>query len=114
MKRRILVIAPDTDLRHSLEFALAAEGYDVRWRSNISPLALSERADCVVLDHHATGPDLNAAIAFCTAAAPVILLANTAPHPLSHWTFRTVLKPLLGPALTGAIRDAIDTQATTK
>jgi hypothetical protein len=69
--------------------------------------------DCAVVDHHALGNDRAAAQAFLEAFAPSILLANK-PHELSAAAFRTVLKPHLGPALTAAIREAIETRKATK
>lgn len=107
---RVLVIAPDFDLRRSLQFALEAEGYDVTWRASIAATAMPYHFDCTVVDHHALGNDKAAALAFLEAFRPAILLANT-PHELSAAAFRTVLKPHLGPALTFAIREAIETRA---
>src|SRR5689334_16050274 len=90
---RILVVAPDSDLRRSLEFALVAEGHDVTCRNGIKAPGLPSNYDCTVLDHHVAGPDLVRASEFCQEFRPVVLLANTTPHPLSPWAFRTVLKP---------------------
>ncbi|MEO6013686.1 MAG: hypothetical protein ABIQ30_08910 [Devosia sp.] len=103
---RILVVAPDLDLRRSLQFALEAEGYAVTWRASIGATEMPFDFDCTVLDHHALGNNKAAAGAFLQAFRPVILLAN-AQHDLSASAFRTVLKPHLGLALTNAIRDAL-------
>lgn len=111
---RILVIAPDSDLRVSLEFALMAESHQVTCRASIGAPVLPSGYDCTVIDHQAVGPDLSKSAAFCRAFDPVVLLVNVAPHPLSPWAFRTVQKPLLGPALTGAIRDAVAVRASTR
>lgn len=108
---RILVVASNTDLLRSLEFALVAEGHAVTSRNNIRAPGSPGSYDCTVLDHHAAGADMARATAFCEDFRPVVLLANEAPHALSPWAFRTVLKPMLGPVLTGAIRDAIDSRA---
>jgi CheY-like chemotaxis protein len=108
--RRVLVIAPDLDLRRSLQFALEAEGYAVTWRTSIAAMAALPRDfDCTVIDHHALGNDKSVAQAFLRAFEPSILLANK-PHELSADVFRTILKPQLGAALTGAIREAIQTR----
>jgi CheY-like chemotaxis protein len=110
---RILVIAPDLDLRRSLQFALEAEGYSVTWRTSIAAMtALPRDFDCTVVDHHALGKDNSVAQTFLRAFQPAILLANTT-HELSTDAFRTVLKPHLGAALTLAIRDAVDTREAT-
>ena len=103
---RILLIAPDTELRRSLEFALVAEGYEVTLRASIAAHE-APSFDCTVLDHHAIGTDRMAAAAFCSCHAPVILLANQKSHPLTPWTFRTLMKPLLGVSLTDAVFEAV-------
>jgi len=109
---RILLIAPDSELRRSVEFALGAEGHDVTCRASI---AAHERPDydCTVIDQHALGNDRKAASTFCSIFSPVILLASQTSHPLSPDVFRTLLKPQLGPALVGAVADAIARPATT-
>jgi DNA-binding response OmpR family regulator len=103
---RILIVAPDLDLRRSLQFALEAEGYAVDWRASIGATEMPYDFDCTVVDHHALGNDAAPARAFLQAFQPVILLAN-AQHELSASAYRTVLKPHLGLALTNAIRDAL-------
>jgi hypothetical protein len=108
----ILLIAPDSELRRSLEFALSVEGHDVTSRASIAAHE-APTYDCTVLDHHAAGANLAAAEKFLTIHAPVILLANRLPHPLSPWAFQTVLKPLLGASLMGAVQDALRKRATT-
>lgn len=110
---RILLIALDTELRRSLEFALAAEGHDITLRTSIAAPHEPD-FDCTVLDHHAIGADGAAAAAFCGRHAPVILLANQASHPLAPWTFRTLLKPLLGLSLTDAVYEAVAARHATK
>jgi hypothetical protein len=110
---RILVIAADSDLRRSLDFALTAEGHDVTCRASTGAQVLPNAFDCTVLDHHAVGPDLATARTFCRAFAPVILLANLEGHVLSPWAFRTVLKPQLGLALMEAIQEAVGLRGAT-
>lgn len=110
---RILVIAPDEDLRRSIEFALGAEGHRVKWRSSIGATEMPGDFDCTVVDHHALGNNKAVARAFLEAFEPSILLAN-GPHDLSHLAFRTMLKPHLGAALTAAIHDALEARAIPK
>ena len=105
----ILVIAPDSDLRHSLSFALEAEHYRVSWLASIGAKPVPGTYDCVIIDHHALGSDLLAAKAFIAAFQPVILLANL-PHELSSLAFRTILKPHLGAPLIEAVRAALPEQ----
>ncbi len=110
---RILVVAPDLDLRRSLQFALEAEGYAVTCRTSIGATEVPDDFDCSVVDHHALGNDKASARTFLQAFQPVVLLAN-AEHALSTSAFRTVLKPHLGLALTNAIRDALETRIIPK
>ena len=73
---RLLIVAPDADLRLSLQFVLEAEGYMVTARANISETTAQERFDCTILDHRAAiGPTADIA-AFCRRAHPVVLLAS--------------------------------------
>jgi CheY-like chemotaxis protein len=111
---RILLVAPDSDLRRSLEFSLTAEGYEVTSRASIGARERPDAFDCTVVDHHALGNDGRAAANFCSIFAPVILLANKLDHELSPSAFRTLLKPLLGAALTDAIYAALATRVLAK
>ncbi len=109
----ILLIAAESDLRRSVEFALRADGHQVNCFASIGAHVLPHGFDCTVIDHHAVGKDLTQGMAFCRAFAPTILLANGASHPLSAHAFRTVFKPTLGPALIAAVHDAVTTRGTT-
>jgi hypothetical protein len=102
----ILVVAPEGDLRHSLRFALEAELFDVTWLASIGARPVPGQYDCTIIDHHAIGEDLAAAKRFVAAFQPVVLLAN-APHDLTPFVFRTILKPHLGAPLVEGVRDAL-------
>lgn len=110
--RHILVIAPDSDLRQSLQFALEAEGYAITACARMDDLPPSGGFDCTVLDHHAADVDRDAAIAFCDLFRPVVLLVNRVSHPLAAAAFCTVLKPMLGPALALAVDQAVGAQVS--
>lgn len=110
----LLLVAPESDLRRSLEFALRAEGHDVSWRASLGARDLSTKFDCTVLDHHAVGTNPQEGLTFCQTFFPVILLANAPDHPLAPVAFATVLKPLLGPALVEAIERAVAAGAAAK
>lgn len=109
----VLIVAPDTDLRRSMRFALEVDGYVVSARAQPADVEISpEEVDCVILDHHLADRGLNEARGFCHRFQPVVLLANTASHPLAPTVFRTLLKPQLGPTLSAAVSDAVSHQAT--
>ncbi len=106
---RILIIAPDRDLRRSLEFALEAEGYVVVARPAIDSGMFSDggRFDCTVLDHAATRQPMDAVIAFCARARPIVLLSNRVIPWLAEWVAVTVEKPSPGSALSVAIQSVM-------
>ena len=110
---RLLLVAPDTDLRRSLAFALEAEGFAVTIRDTPPARSwlVSNRFDCTIVDQKAlTGPDYEA-IAFCIKAHPVVLLASR-PHPwLVEWVAEIVDLPLAGNAVKSAVRHAIHADA---
>ena len=103
---RVLVVAPQLDMRRSLEFVLDAEGFEVTSRPRIdfaSP-ASSARFDCIVLDHQAlTGPR-EQVIDFCANAAPVILVASQPVEWLSGSVRDLVEKPVMGGAIANSVR----------
>ncbi len=101
--KRILVIAPDSDLRHSLRFALEAEGFKATMRTGIDAPLTPADYDCVILDHHGLDEYPAAADAFVADFAPVILLANR-QHRLSSRVFMTLVKPDLGSSVIDAVR----------
>ena len=103
----VLIIAPNPDLRTSLQFALEAEGHIVTIHASIDQVGEApENFDCTILDHHGVGRSVNVAI-FFRVFQPVVLLANEASDPLASASFRTVLKPQLGASLSQAVTQAI-------
>ncbi len=110
----LLVIAPTAELRNSLRFALEAEGHDVTVHARLQDLSEPpDEFDCAILDHHALDANASEATDFLRAFGPVVLLANIDPHPLSHLSFITVTKPSLGPLLSRAVGQAIQSRSTT-
>jgi hypothetical protein len=110
---RLLLVAPDTDLRRSLVFALETEGCTVTVRDQPPPRAwlVQHRPACTILDQKALdGPDYES-IAFCIKAHPVVLLAAR-PHAwLVPWVAEMVDLPLAGNAVPAAIRRALQIDA---
>ncbi|HEV7717503.1 MAG TPA: hypothetical protein VGO70_00845 [Arsenicitalea sp.] len=110
---RILVIAPEIDLRRSLEFALEAEGFLVTVRADIDlNLDLLDGSfDCTVLDQAALVGPPDRIISFCARAKPILLLADNPIHWLSASITARVEKPMLGGALSNAIGLALQRSA---
>ena len=109
----ILVVAPTDALRASLRFLLEEESYRVTTVASIDEAAgLSADFACAVIDHHALrltpAPELSA---FIRAHWPVVLLANGTPGVELPESFRVVTKPLLGAALSHAVREAVTLSA---
>lgn len=105
----LLIVAPAATLTASLRFVLEADGYHVTETKSLAEAAhKTGRFDCTVLDHHVLAQqDEHDIVRFVKSHQPVVLLANDLIHPLSKWTFRTLTKPLLGAALSQAVRDAV-------
>lgn len=104
----LLVVAPDIELRRSLEFALVAEGYAVTVSPDIDAARqLTDRFDCTILDAAATDGRVDDAIGFCIGARPVVLLADTPVPQLDGCIAGIVEKPQLGQALSAAIEGAL-------
>jgi len=110
---RLLLVAPDTDLRRSLAFALGAEGFTVALLDR--PPAASgpptQVFDCTIVDQNALTGAPSDVVAFCIRAHPVVLLANR-PHP---WLVDSVAEiidlPLAGNAVSAAVQHAMHAQA---
>ena len=108
----LLIIAPAATLTDSLRFVLEADGHHVTETTSLADAAkVPGGVDCTVLDHHVLAQQDEAGIiTFLKSHRPVVLLANDLLHPLSKWSFRTLTKPLLGAALSQAVRDAVASQ----
>ncbi len=106
---RILVVAPTDALRASVRFLLEEEDYQVTIAASIEEAnALTDAFACAVIDHHALkarrAPEIGT---FIRAHWPVVLLANGTPGVALPESFRVVTKPLLGAALSHAVREAV-------
>ncbi len=106
---QILVVAPTDALRASLRFLLEEESYRVTTASSIEEAAaLPGGFACVVLDHHALRSVRRSGVEeFIQGHWPVVLLANGTPGVEWPVSFRVVTKPLLGAALSQAVREAV-------
>ena len=107
--QRLLVIAPDPDLRRSMAFALEAEGYVVTSHAAIPGQHGAQGYDCVVLDHAAARGPRAAVLAFCRESRAIVLLAGTAQHWLAREVSSVLRTPLAGGGLSDAVRLALET-----
>lgn len=100
---RVLVVAPDHDLRHSLTFALAAYGYSVvakeAWPGEPEP----ERFDCVVLDEHVMSAPSVRPRALFSVQGPIVLLAYSDAARTQMWFDTVLAMPLKGEAVVEAV-----------
>jgi DNA-binding NtrC family response regulator len=111
--RRVLIVAPNGDLRGSLVFALEAEGYEVTAKEQVPSLSwvTAQRFDCTVLDQKALLGEPYESIAFCIKAHPVVLLAAQPLSWLVEWVSQVVEMPVAGNAISAAVRQALQIQA---
>lgn len=116
-RRRLLIIAPDRDLRRSLEFLLEAAGYAVTSRDDINSFPRSQSFDCTVLDHRAIARP-ESITELQAHSGPIILLAGDTLPWREDQAFIVLRKPLLGEplivAVEAALRSAQQDSANTK
>jgi DNA-binding response OmpR family regulator len=111
---RVLIVAPDMDLRRSLEFLLEADGYAVVSCASVGAARNLGRFDCAILDHQAIAPPHEDVLEFCREARPLILLSGSAHPWLAEGVFQVVQKPLLGKPLLAAVEDALRSTETAR
>lgn len=106
---RILVIAPELDMRDSLQFVLEAEGYEVTSRPRIDfdgPPA-DGKYDVTVIDHRALAGPHHRAIQYCESHGPVVLLSSRPIPWLMEHVAQHVEKPVVGDSVIDAVRLAL-------
>jgi len=106
---RLLLVAPDTELRRSVAYILEVEGYSLTVRDAPPSRAWLQvnRFECTIVDQKAFTGEQYEAIAFCIKAHPVVLLTNK-PFPwLVEWVAEVVDLPLAENAMNSAIRHAM-------
>jgi CheY-like chemotaxis protein len=104
---RILVIAPDDDLRGSIAFALTTYGYAVTVVDSIAAVDGSKQFDCTVLDEAGRPGSERELADFATRYAPVLLLAFAEKARKTAHVAAIIDKPLRGEAVLQAVHDAI-------
>ncbi|WP_244560244.1 response regulator [Bosea sp. TND4EK4] len=113
----VIVVDDDDAVRHSLQFALELEGFQVRTYGNGEQLlsaGLIARGGCLVIDYSMPGLDGLALLARLRAngvCVPAILISARLTEDVRRRAaeagYRRILeKPLEGPALVDCIRQA--------
>jgi hypothetical protein len=106
---RILVVAPDDDLRRSLTFALAAYGYTVMaeqaWPADVT----ADAFDCIVLDEQVLSKSSALPPTLLSGRRPVLLLAYSEGALANEAVTGVIAMPLKGEAVPQAVAAAIAT-----
>lgn len=112
---RLLIVTPQTDLRHSLAFTLEAHGYQAEALEGLPPRNWTGAPafSCTILDQKALTGEPYETIAFCIKAAPVVLLTDSPVGWISEWTRAVIELPVVGDALVDAVRASMHTEAGT-
>ena len=106
---RILVVAPDNDLRRSLTFALAAYGYTVTAEQAWPESAAADAFDCIVLDEHVLSKSSAFSPAVLSGRRPVLLLAYSEEALANESVTGVIAMPLKGEAVMQAVETAMST-----
>lgn len=114
---RIVVVDDDPSVRDALKFALELEGYSVftfESAESLLPASEADEADCLVLDYRLPGRngiELLDSLRARSIFAPAILMTTQPDRSLRESAARVkapiIEKPLLGEALSAAIRSAL-------
>jgi len=118
-KPLILVVAPDDELRRSIEFALEAEGFKVHSHAQLSTvLELEAKGSfaCAVIDESAIDIRKTGAEQVAKLAMPVVLLTDRLRTIPDVSSVTALTKPLLGllseTVLVAIAKGVVDAPAT--
>jgi hypothetical protein len=101
---RILLVAPDEELRGSVAFSLRAHGYHVVAVHRMDEVGPAEKFDCSLVDEPALSGFESEVTAFCTLHSPALLLAYSAAARRHPGFFGVIDKPLRGEDIVSAVR----------
>jgi len=109
---KILVVAPNADLMHSLAFMLKAEGFEVETRSNWQTGDDIGASQAMIIDHGSFPRGFRDNGALERLGTKLVVLAGNPvlPAGLEHATL--VRKPLLNRDLANALHAALATPTT--
>jgi CheY-like chemotaxis protein len=105
----ILVVAPDPELRRSIEFLLEMEGLEVVSLAEL-PAALEYAGvsrTCTIIDEDAISGCLNGWERVADIQPPIVLLVDRLGPIPERYKAMIVRKPLLGQLLIDAVRAVI-------
>ena len=103
---RILLVAPDEEMRGSVAFSLRAHGYEVVAVRRMDEARLEENFDCSLVDEPALTGSESEIAEFCRRHAPTLLLAYSAAARRHTGFFGVVDKPLRGDDIVSAVQSA--------
>ena len=119
-RQNIVLIDPDAAIRAALSFSLGLEGFAVAAFASAEAWLARERLPgnaCLVLDQHLPGMqglDLLAALRQLGIVAPAVIITSNPSRRLRAEAAQAgaalVEKPLMGDALTAAIRHELATE----
>ena len=108
---RVLVIAPDLELRDSVAFSLGAHGYQVVAVSHMQDAGTDDQFDCFLIDEPALGAASDAWQSFGAGKTPVLLMAYSQAARGQTGFQGIVDKPLRGEDVVQAVFGAISAKA---
>lgn len=106
----ILVVAPNEELRRSIEFALEAEGFDVASHALLTMALTSPNVSayaCAVIDEEAVTNPAPAWEELGRFTRPIVLLCDRLRGVPESFAMTVLHKPLLGRTLTDTVIGAV-------
>jgi hypothetical protein len=106
----VLVVAPDSGFRRSIEFALGAEGYGIDSQAQLSTAITSPMAPlvcCAIIDEDAIKNWTDAWQSLKRFPKPIVLLVDRPWPPPEPDDVKILVKPLLGSALVETVRHVV-------
>ncbi len=113
--RLVIVVAPDSVMRRSLEFALTAEGFLTVSLPTIGSALNSQHAGtavCTIIDDNAVEDWSSADEMLGRFLVPIVLLLGERERPVTTPSVIAVSKPFLGEPLIAAVNAIVGRQST--
>lgn len=113
--RLVIVVAPDSVMRRSLEFALTAEGFLTASLPTIGSALNSQYAEtavCAIIDDNAIEDWSKLDDTLRRFPGPIVLLLGEGDRPVTLSSVIAVSKPFLGEPLIAAVNAIVARQST--